>query len=203
MTQAALSKLKYASQCQQTAVHTTDSDTTHIFISGAHCDVDEVQVKAHQDVMNVIGCIVKDVSSKNQHRDLKSYKVTAPSHHAKEILSRDNWPEGIRVRPFHPSLRNQPIQLKRPSCDNNYNEEQRQRHKQYGQRKCRNNTHPRDKASHGLDEIEGLTMINRTITEDAVNVTCKMTTNNGMTATSRNATDHDNSTKGRTGNSRW
>jgi hypothetical protein len=57
---------------------------------------------------------------------------------------------------------------------------------------------PRDKASHGPDEIEGLTMINRTITEDAVNMTCKMTTNNGMTATSRNTTDNDNTTTGDT-----
>ena len=56
---------------------------------------------------------------------------------------------------------------------------------------------PRDKASHGLDETEGLTMINRTITVDAVNMTCKMTTNNGMTATSRN-TDNDNTTTGHT-----
>ena len=39
-------------------------------------------MKAHLDVMNVIGGIAKDVSSKNQHRDRKSYKVTAPSHHA-------------------------------------------------------------------------------------------------------------------------
>ena len=41
-------------------------------------------------------------------------------------------------------------------------------------------------------------MINRTITEDAVNMTCKMTTNNGMTATSRNTTDNDNTTTGHT-----
>ena len=56
----------------------------------------------------------------------------------------------------------------------------------------------RDKASRGLDEIEGLTMINRTNTEDAVNMTCKMTTNNGMTATSRNTTDNDNTKTGHT-----
>ena len=155
--QDALSKLKSAPQCQQTAAHRTDSDTTHIFISGAHCDTDEAQVKAHLDVMNVIGCIVKDVSSKNQHRDWKSYKVTAPSHLAKQILSRNNWPDGIRVRPFHPSRSIQPFQLKRPSRDNNCNEEQRHGHKQYGQRKRRNNTHPqrqsqswarRDRRSH-------------------------------------------------------
>ena len=157
MAQAAPSKLKSAPQCQQTAAHTTDSDTTNIFISGAHCDTDEAQVKAHLDVINVIGSIVKDVSSKNQHRDWKSYKVTAPSHHAKHIISRDNWPDCIRVRPFHPSRRNQPFQLKRPSCDNNCNEEQRHGHNQYGQRKRRNNTHPqrqsqpwarRDRRSH-------------------------------------------------------
>ena len=141
MAQAALSKLKSAPQCQQTAAHTTDSDTTHISISGAHCDTDEAQLKAHLDEMNVTGCIVKDVSSKNQHRDWKSYKVTAPSQHAKQILSRDNWPDGIRVRPFHPSRRNQPFQLKRPSRGNNCNEEQRHGHNQYGQRKRRNNTH--------------------------------------------------------------
>ena len=41
-------------------------------------------------------------------------------------------------------------------------------------------------------------MINRTITEDAVNMTFKMTTNNGMTAASRNTTDNDNSTTGHT-----
>ena len=57
---------------------------------------------------------------------------------------------------------------------------------------------PRDKASHGPDYIEGLTVINRTITEDAVNKTCKITTNNGMTATSRNTTDNDNTTTGDT-----
>ena len=71
----ALSKLKSAPQCQQTAAHTTDSDTTHIFISGAHCDTDEAQLKAHLDVMNVTGCIVKEVSSKKQHRDWKSHRV--------------------------------------------------------------------------------------------------------------------------------
>ena len=99
-------------------------------------------MKAHLDVMNVIGCVVKDVPSKNQHRDWKSYKVTAPSRHAKQIISRDNWPDGIRVRPFHPSRRNQPFQLRRPSCENNCNKEQRHGHNQYGQRKRRNNTHP-------------------------------------------------------------
>ena len=57
---------------------------------------------------------------------------------------------------------------------------------------------PKDKASHGLDEVKGLTVINGTITEDAVNMTCKMTTNNGMTATSRNTTDNDNTTTGHT-----
>ena len=57
---------------------------------------------------------------------------------------------------------------------------------------------PKDKASHGLDETDGLTMINRTITEEAVNMTCKMTTNNGMTATRRNTTDNDNTTTGHT-----
>ena len=134
MAQATLSKLKSAPQCQQTAPHTTDSDTTHIFISGAHCEMDEAQVKAHLDVMNVTGCIVKDVSLKNHHRDWKSYKVTVPSHHAKQIFFRDNWPDGIRVRPFHPSRRNHPFQLKRTSCDNNCNEEQRHGHNQYSQR---------------------------------------------------------------------
>ena len=83
MAQAALSKLKSATQCQQIAPHTPDSVTTHIFISGAHCDTNDAHMKAHLDVMNVTGCIVKDVFSKNQHRDWKSYKVTAPSHHAK------------------------------------------------------------------------------------------------------------------------
>ena len=41
-------------------------------------------------------------------------------------------------------------------------------------------------------------MINRTATEYAVNMTCNMTTNNGMTATSRNTTDNDNTTTGYT-----
>ena len=143
--------------------------------------------------MNDIGCIVKDVSSKNQHRDWKSYKMTTPSHLAKQILSRDNWPDGIQVRQFHPSFSSSDHHVATTVTKNNdtvttntasANAE---------------TTHiPRDKASHGLDEIEGLTMINRTVTEDAVNMTCKITTNNGMTATSRNTTDNDNTTTGHT-----
>ena len=150
MAQAALSKLKSAPQCQQTAAHTADSDTTHIFISGAHCDTDEAQLKAHLDEMNVPGCIGKDVSSKNHHRDWKSCKVTVPSHHAKQIFFRDNWPDGIRVKPFHPSRRNQPFQLKRPSRDNNCSEEQRHGHNQYGQRTTqKQHKHPETKPAMG------------------------------------------------------
>ena len=43
---------------------------------------------------------------------------------------------------------------------------------------------PREKASHGLDEIEDLTTVNRTTTENAINTTCKIPTNNGVTALS-------------------
>ena len=105
------------SQSQATvraAPRTRNNQPTHdsevqVFITGAHIKSSVRQIEEHIKVMGVRSCSVQDLSRQGNDATWKSFKAYLPASMKDTVLHRDNWPKGMRIRPFHPRRTNQPF----------------------------------------------------------------------------------------------
>ena len=87
----------------------THDSEVQVFITGAHLKSSVRQIEEHIKAMGVRSCSVQDLSRQGNDATWKSFKASVPASMKDTVLHRDNWPKGMRIRPFHPRRTNQPF----------------------------------------------------------------------------------------------